>query len=334
MQPVEILVVDDFELYRRFVCSTLQQQKEFHISEASDGLEAVQKAQELRPDLILLDIGLPNLSGIEAARRIAEVSPQSRIVYISQESSPEIVQEALRIAGPSSGYVLKSDAASELLIAVDAVLKGKSFLSRRLAFLRHAGIVSTTDDSPVRRTNHEYGRVHEVASYREDASFVDDFTRFIEAAFQAGNPVIVVATQSHRMSLGQKLHARGWDITGAIREGTYTPLDDAETLSTFMVDGWPDSVRFANIVGSIVGDAMKVAKANRSRVAVCGECAPTLLAQGRSQAAIQVEHLWDALARDHGILTLCGYVLNGSPVDENSHIFQRICAEHSAAHSR
>lgn len=150
MLPVEILVVDDFELYRRFVCSTLQHQSEFHISEVSDGLEAVQRAQELRPDLILLDIGLPNLGGIEAAGRILDVSPNSRILYLSQESSSEIVQEALRVAGPSSGYVVKSDAAGELLIAVDAVLKGKSFLSRRLAFLHDSGIVSSTDDSPSR----------------------------------------------------------------------------------------------------------------------------------------------------------------------------------------
>jgi DNA-binding NarL/FixJ family response regulator len=115
-------VVDDYEPFRRIVCSLL---------EGSDGLEAVQKAEELRPDLILLDIGLPTLNGIEAARRIRKLSPESKILFVSQESSADMVQEAFRSG--ALGYVAKTDAGSELLTAVNAVLRGETFASSRLA---------------------------------------------------------------------------------------------------------------------------------------------------------------------------------------------------------
>ena len=125
---IRVLVVDDFEPWLRFVCSTLQKHPGLQIiSDVSDGLEAVQKAQELQPDLIVLDIGLPKLNGIEAARRIREHAPKAKILFVSENRSPDIAKEALRTGG--SGYVVKSDAASDLLPAVEAVLQGRQFVS-------------------------------------------------------------------------------------------------------------------------------------------------------------------------------------------------------------
>lgn len=129
---VQILVVDDFLPWRRFVASMLQVQPRLQIAgEASDGLEAVQKAQQLQPDLILLDIGLPTLNGIQAARRIRELSPKSKILFLSEHRSWDIVKEALRTG--AVGYVVKSDAGRELLSAVEAVLQGKLFIGASLA---------------------------------------------------------------------------------------------------------------------------------------------------------------------------------------------------------
>jgi DNA-binding NarL/FixJ family response regulator len=125
---VRVLVVDDYEPFRRFVQSTLEKRPDWQIiGEASDGLEAVQKAEELRPDLIVLDIGLPNLDGMEAARRIRKLSPQSKILVLTQESSADVVQEVLRLG--VLGYVVKARAGSDLLAAVEAVLLGKHFVS-------------------------------------------------------------------------------------------------------------------------------------------------------------------------------------------------------------
>ena len=97
------------------------------ICEVSNGLEAVQKAQELKPDLILMDIGLPGLNGIEAARRIRTLTPNTKIIFLTQESSPEVVRETVILG--ACGYVLKSRAETDLLIAVDTVLQGKQFFN-------------------------------------------------------------------------------------------------------------------------------------------------------------------------------------------------------------
>ncbi|MFZ1006200.1 MAG: response regulator transcription factor [Candidatus Sulfotelmatobacter sp.] len=127
-RSIRVLVVEDFEPFRRFVASLLQKQPELQIiCEVSDGLESVQKAEELQPDLVLLDIGLPHLNGIEAARRICAVSPKSKILFLSENRSSDIAEEALRTG--AGGYVVKSDAAGELLPAVESVLKGKLFIS-------------------------------------------------------------------------------------------------------------------------------------------------------------------------------------------------------------
>ena len=101
------------------------------IGELSDGLTAVQKVEELNPDLILLDIGLPTLNGIEAARRIRKLVPKAKILFLTQESSNDIVQEAFSLG--ARGYVVKAQAGTELLAAVEAVLQGKQFVSSGLA---------------------------------------------------------------------------------------------------------------------------------------------------------------------------------------------------------
>jgi DNA-binding NarL/FixJ family response regulator len=123
-----VLVVDDNEPFRRFVRTTLSTRPELQIiGEASDGLEAVQKAVDLQPGLIVLDIGLPNLNGIEAARRIRKLSPRSTILFLTQECSAEVVEEALALG--ALGFVIKMHAASDLLVAVEAVLRNQQFVS-------------------------------------------------------------------------------------------------------------------------------------------------------------------------------------------------------------
>jgi DNA-binding NarL/FixJ family response regulator len=124
---IRVLVVEDFLPFRQFICSTLEQRGDVQVvGEVSDGLEAVHKAVELKPDLILLDIGLPTLNGIEAARQIRELAPESRIIFLSQESSPDIIEEAFGLG--AQGYVVKTHAGNELLAAIEAVMLKKPFV--------------------------------------------------------------------------------------------------------------------------------------------------------------------------------------------------------------
>ena len=133
MASTRILITDDYTDWRRQVRIVLQARPEWQvISEASDGLEAVGKAQDLKPDIILLDIGLPKLNGIEAARQMRQVSPSSKIIFLSQNNNLDIVRAALGTG--ALGYVRKIDARRELLPAVDAVLRGEQFISSSNGF--------------------------------------------------------------------------------------------------------------------------------------------------------------------------------------------------------
>jgi len=128
MSPMRVLVVEDFAPFLQVIRSTLAERPDVQvIGEVADGLEGVQKAELLEPDLVLLDIGLPTLNGIEAARQIRKLAPESKIIFLSQESSGELVQEALNVG--AWGYVVKTRTATDLLAAVDAFLEGRQFVS-------------------------------------------------------------------------------------------------------------------------------------------------------------------------------------------------------------
>jgi DNA-binding NarL/FixJ family response regulator len=130
--PIRILLVDDFALWRQTVSSMLAIKPRLQVvGEASDGGEAVEKAVALKPDLILLDIGLPTLNGLEVARQIRERVPGSKIIFLSQESSPDIIQEAMNVG--ASGYVVKTKAGNELFTAVGAVFLEEPFVSGQTA---------------------------------------------------------------------------------------------------------------------------------------------------------------------------------------------------------
>ena len=306
------------------------------VEEIADGLEAVQEANELRPDLILLDIELPSLNGIAAARQIRRLSPESKILFISQESSVDVVQEALALG--ALGYVVKAHAGSELFAAVEAVLSDRQFVSgglsgRYFTAASDSNLLDRIGGNEVPQSL-ESGkanttRSHEVRFYSDDAAFVVGFTRFVEAALEAGNAAIVVATESHRKSLLQRLQGLGVDMVAAIEQGRYVSLDVAETLSTFMVDDLPDPPRFLKVAGNLVAAAAKASKAEHPCVAACGECAPTLWEQGNAEAAVELELLWDEIAKNCNVDILCGYVLNSFQREHESHIYERICAEHS-----
>lgn len=320
-KSVRVLVVDDYEPWRRFVCTTLLNQPGLEvIGEVSDGLEAVRQAQELQPDLILLDIGLPALNGIEAARRIREVLPTCKVLFVSDNRSADIAEEAFKTG--ARGYVVKLDAGRELLPAMKAVLAGKRFTS------------SSLSGQDYRLRMNDYGSAiaysHEVAFYADDRSVVDGYARFIEISLKAENAVIVVVTESHRASLLPKLEAARVDIPAAIEQGRYIPLDLADTISRLTVNDMPDPVRCTKVVGDVIMEAAKSVNAATSRVVVCGEIAPTLLSNGNEEEAIKLEHLWDEITRGYGVNTHCGYLSSAFPHQESGSVFQRICAEHTA----
>jgi hypothetical protein len=125
----------------------------------------------------------------------------------------------------------------------------------------------------------------------------------------------------------------GW-YWAAIEHGRYIALDAAETLSTFMRNGMPDSVLFSELLGNLIVTAAEAAKGEQARVAIFGECVHLLWAQGNASAAVQMEKLGNQLAKRYNVDIRCGYSLDNVNGGMDSHIFQQICAEHLAVRSR
>jgi DNA-binding NarL/FixJ family response regulator len=296
-----ILIVDDFEDFRRFVCSLLQQRVDFQVAQVSDGLEAVQKAKELQSDVILLDIGLPGLNGMEVARRVRKLAPSAKILFLTQESSPEVVREALSLG--ALGYVHKPRVHSDLLPAIEAVLEGKRFVSSSLEFSEAADAQSPS--------------THQMLFCSDDAALLGGLTRFIATALNAGNPAFVLATESHLHRLLQRLQSRAVDIDAAIQRGTYISLDAGQE---------PDPVRFSEAIRRLSAAASRAGK-EHPRVAVFGERAGRLWEAGKADQAIRFEQFGNELAKCYVIDILCAYPLPHSQEDDPA--LKSICAIHS-----
>src|ERR1700722_5914240 len=308
--PIRILLADGYKEWRNKIRLLLQERPKWQIIfEASDGSEAVQKAGQLKPDIILLDIGLPKLDGIEAARQIQQRSPNSKIVFLSEENSIDFIQKTL--SAGAHGYVYKASAQSDLLPAIDAVLRGIQFFP-----------ITLRSHMPTDTTSAKPPHPHEVQFYSHDGVLLDRLVHFFISALGAGNVAIVVATQSHRIRLAENLVSEGLHVDAVMREGRYIPVDAASTHALFMGNDMPVPARFIEIVGSLIEQAMKKGKAEHPRVAVFGEWVSLLCAEGKTEAAVRLEQLGNHLARTYEIDILCAYELSSLRGEQDAKVIQ------------
>jgi len=152
MKALRILVADDHEVVRKGLLALLQQQPEWQVcGEASDGREAVAKAAELNPEIVVLDIGMPTLNGLEATRQILKTNPETKVLILTLHDSDQLVQDVLN-AG-ARGFLLKSDAARDLVAAVEALRRDKTYFTSKVASMVLEGYlkrVTNTSVAPVR----------------------------------------------------------------------------------------------------------------------------------------------------------------------------------------
>ena len=320
-----VLVVEDHEWWRRYICAELEQSRQWEIVAAvSDGIEAVQKARDLKPDLILLDVGLPGLSGPQAGRRILAHDPDSRILFLTEQQSLDVAQVALGIG--ARGFIVKSDAGRDLLPAMQAVADGERFISVKMAG-RGFG---TNGDGQFERDS----RCHEAGFYADESSLLDGYATFVESALDAGNGLLMVFTRSRRDRLHLRLKTRGIDLDRTITEGRALWRDVPPALSSFIVDGRVDEAQFWSAASAIIVEAAKGSKLSVPRVSTCGDGAATLLQAGLVDTAIQFELLWDDVARAFNVDIFCPYSRHGLRCDEDDKVFRDLCAAHSAVHVR
>jgi hypothetical protein len=165
---------------------------------------------------------------------------------------------------------------------------------------------------------------HLVQIYQDEGVFLDSLERFVAGGIAAGDGVVVIATPQHLTSLSERLTARNIDVAAAIHNDQYLALDAEETLSKFMVMGWPDEDFFK----AFVTDILKRAKGNNRRVRAFGEMVALLWARGNTGAPVHLEHLWHRLCQEQSFSLFCAYPKIGFTRDVSASI-KEICDAHS-----
>jgi CheY-like chemotaxis protein len=310
MSPRITLLVEDYAPFREVISSMLQQRSEFQVVEARDGVEAIQTARELQPDLVVIDIGLPKLNGIDAAIHIRKVAPRANLLFLSQESDADIVEEAFRHG--ARAYVHKHYVLDHLLPAIEVVLWGNQFVSGGLDFKGGHGLHS-----------------HAVQFYSTDSGFVNNSAPFVANALRTADAVIVIATKSHGEGLARRLTAQSVNIDRATQEGKYLSMDLAATLSAIMVNGIPDPAMVSATFGGVLESVAKRAGKENPQVAILGECSGVLFAEGKTREAIHLERIGNP-GWPYKLDVLCSYALPHDWATDAA--FKNICAEHSAVY--
>jgi PAS domain S-box-containing protein len=170
---------------------------------------------------------------------------------------------------------------------------------------------------------------HVVQFYSDDAFLLDAVSRFVGQALGAGDAAIAVATGEHRDQLGQRLKAKGLDTLAAVQQGRYISLDAHTTLAQFMRAGHPDRAAFTELIGDIIDRCRAVVGGDSPRVAIFGEMVTVLWSEGRAEAAIELEQLWNELARTRSFSLHCGYPLQEFDSEQHGESFRKICMAHS-----
>ncbi|HVA89933.1 MAG TPA: ATP-binding protein [Chloroflexota bacterium] len=183
--------------------------------------------------------------------------------------------------------------------------------------------------APLANGNDRATHAHSVQFYDDDSFLLNELSLFMGGALTMGDVGVVIATRAHREALAQRLRARNLDIGLAVKQGRYIVLDAAETLSKLMREGWPDAARFADLMGGLMARATTAAPGERPRIAVFGEMVALLWVEGKSEAAIRLEQLWNNLARTHSFSLHCAYPMSLFRRTDAAESLGAICTAHS-----
>jgi len=309
---LRVLVVEDHERFRRVICELLQQRADLLIvGEAADGVDAICQAEALRPDVVMLDVGLPMLNGIEVAARLRATVPDAKLVFVTNESSLDVMAQAF--SSGAHGYVYKPRARRDVLPVLDAILRGARFVNGGLERIDRGDSLAS--------------HRHDVVFCSSDTVLIGAFSRFIAGELRDGNAVVAAVTEAHQRSLQSRLEASGVDVALAIRQQRYLPVDVCGLLAKATVNGRLDPLRYLHTAGDLLTDLTRRATDQHARVAVCGEGTSLFWTHGHVEAAIQLEHLWDEIAASRQMDVLCAYPLSAR--EEQMREVRSLCAEHT-----
>ena len=308
-----VLVVEDHEPFREVVRALLRHRPDIEIvGEAADGVDALRQAEAHRPDIVLLDIGLPELSGMEVADRLRESVPNARVMFVTNESSVEVMESAYRRG--ARGYVYKPRALRDVVPVFDAIVRGGRFVSGGLERIARGDSLAV--------------HCHQLLFWSSESVLVEVFTRFVAGALGNGKAAVSTLTEAHGQSLERSLISSGVDLASAIRQGLYVSLSISEVCASVMVNGRPDPARLRSASEALVIAAGERAASRSGRVAWAGECSAAFWEMGHLDAAMQMEALGDELAQRYQMDVLCAFPL--ATRDESQRAVHDLCAEHTS----
>ena len=209
---LRLLVADDHEIVRRGLCALLKSHAEWEVcAEAADGWEAVDKTQQLKPDIVILDIGMPNLNGLTATREILQAQPKQKILILTITDEEQVIREILE-AG-ARGFVLKSDAARDLVAAIEALQAGTTFFTSRVgemvlrAYLNQKQGHAEDEPNPFSLSSRE----RQIVQLLAEGKNTKEFASILDLS--------VKTTERYRANIMRKLglHSRGELVLYAVR---------------------------------------------------------------------------------------------------------------------
>lgn len=321
LNHISVLVVDDHDAWRRVIRDVLDRLPNMRVvGETADGAEAVRLAHDLSPDLVLLDVGLPSMSGIEAAERIMARNRHARILFASNYSEWDIIDAALRTG--ARGYMLKTAAAQELQPAVTKIANGGWF------------IAPARGGRPIEAGLPRDARSHRAVFYTDAAQQHDEYARFVADALAAGRAVLGCVDTDCRSQLQQRLHSMGVGLDAEVANGRFLALDIPELMSAFMEGDRVVDEKFYGAALPMLLGAARAASGPLPAISAFGDGASSLWRRGLLDAAIRVEQLWDEMAGVFNLEILCGYEIDaasGPGVDRLAAVHVHITTRRSTA---
>jgi CheY-like chemotaxis protein len=309
IKPTALIVDDHPEMLRRV--SALLESRFDVIGVARDGYEALDLAPSLAPDVIVLDVVMPRLDGLQVAARFQELGLPARVVVMTSHDDEDYVEQAFR-AG-ARGFVHKTRLAVDLVRALDHVHDGRFFLPSLPSLLAVAD-----------------AGAHALQFHSYDRRFILGVSSLINRALRRGHVAAVVATTAVRAGVAEQLQSYGWHVGDAGDYGRYHAIDAAESLAGIMRDDRPDPERLGESVAALERLRVETADPADGRLTLVGEIAVPLLLSGDTDGAMEIERLWNALTRDLPWLGVCCYPMSYFADLPTPHLFHDVCAEHGA----
>ena len=280
---------------------------------AADGRQALDLARRLRPDVVVLDVSMPDLNGFQTLEQLRRDGLETRVVFLTMHSDDEFVTAAIN--GGAHGYVLKSRLHLDLISAIDHALAGRLFLP------------SLTSLSTVA------GSRHAVQFHANDSHYLNEISQLVGATLRSGEQVVIVTSEATRTGIAQRLQARQIDLAMLAQRGQYVAQDSALALLHAMREGRPDKERVAEMIHGL--DLLRLAVPNgpRGRLTICGDMCASLCRNGDFEAALELERIWDDLTRALPFFTVCCYPIDCFENSEALNLLSNVCAAHSAVTS-